>query len=308
MKIYNWVCATTIFGVTITADAQPLPASVGTVIQHTIDTISIDDPSGISWKTQLSRFGAKALLLTLEDIELPSGAEVVIRWDGGKIRMVDASRHAIPMIGVSQAELEIRGVPPGYPIRLKYELAAVLPRGRPFSFRDPPRFEEVTSIETGAIHKASHSVAAVFWQEDGRWQVCTGFMVSTRHLLTNHHCIGRPDQCERTLVIFGYRMINGVIDPGTSYTCKAVVSMDKLKELDLSVIELVVPAAVPPPPPLELATGTPRLGQPLVVLQHPQGSPMKVVRLGCDVRLWPVDSPTAYRKVGPCAPVRYGRR
>lgn len=136
MKIYNWVCATTIFGVTITADAQPLPASVGTVIQHTIDTISIDDPSGISWKTQLSRFGAKALLLTLEDIELPSGAEVVIRWDGGKIRMVDASRHAIPMIGVSQAELEIRGVPPGYPIRLKYELAAVLPRGRPFSFRD----------------------------------------------------------------------------------------------------------------------------------------------------------------------------
>ncbi|WP_447774111.1 trypsin-like serine peptidase [Variovorax boronicumulans] len=300
MRIRIWLFSAAL-GVAIAANAQSRPASVGEVVRHTVNAVAINDPSGASWRAPplgQNQEGVNALFLTLENLDLPPGAELIVRWgDREPVRITGSGRRDIPMIGTSQAQLEVRGVPVGQPIRFKYGLTAALPRGQPFSFQNPPRFEDVALIKTGPIHTASRSVAALFWLEDGQWQVCTGFMVSARHLLTNHHCIARPDQCERVQVIFGYQMVDGSIEPGMSYACKTVVRRARLEELDLSVIELVIPKAAPPLPALHLSTKTPRVDQPLTVLQHPQGAPMKVVRLGCNVRQWPVDSPTANQKV-----------
>jgi V8-like Glu-specific endopeptidase len=278
---------------------QARPALVGEVKRHVVNAVAVDDPSGVAWREPLSVQGANALFLSIEELQLPEKAELVVNVAGKKAASFKAGtqERVVPMIGTSAAVLEIKNAPAGSKIHLIYGLAAALPRGQPFSFRFPPRFEDASALPAGPVQRASDSVAALFWSEGNNWKVCSGFVVSDRHVLTNRHCISQQTQCDQLLVIFGYRTVNGDVSPGTSFSCKKLVPTATLAAADLALLELNVPANFPPPPALKFSPNAPQVGKLLTVIQHPMGNRMQIVREGCDIRQWPVDSPTAQEKI-----------
>ena len=293
----KWIL-TLIFFIAFRVTGEPRPATVGDSVRHIVNVMARDDPSGVLWRAPpLGHEGANALLLTVEELELPVGAKLIVRWNGQEVQLLGNKHHEIAMMGTSQALLEVRGQAGGQAIRLVYQIAFALPRGRPFSFKNPPRFEDISNINVPAIQLAARSVAALFWPENGQWKVCTGFMVSDRYLLTNHHCISRPEQCESLQVIFDYKLFDGAVQPGSLYRCKGLIDLPAMKEFDLALVELLIPTTAPPLVGLKLSIIEPKINQPITILQYPQGVPMKVVRLGCDVKKWPVMSPTANRNV-----------
>lgn len=278
---------------------QARPALVGEVKRHVVNAVAVHDPSGVAWRETFSVQGANALFLSIEELRLPEDAELVVSIAGKKatsFRTGDQDR-VVPLIGTSAAVLEIKNAPAGSKIRLIYGLAAALPRGQPFSFKIPPRFEDSSALPAGPVQRASDSVAALFWPEGNNWKACSGFVVSSRHVLTNRHCISHQPQCDQLLVIFGYRTVNGDISPGTSFSCKKLVPAVTLAAADLALLELNVPAHFLMPPALKFSPNTPQVGQSLTVIQHPMGNRMQIVRQGCDIRQWPVDSPTAKEKI-----------
>jgi hypothetical protein len=282
---------------------QSAPATLALLERKTVNAVAVADPSGGNWRETIKRTGARGLVIGVSDLILPEGGELIIERPGGRRSVArlrgDQARTVrwIPVLGAESIVLEIRGLTAGQPIRFTYQFGAAKPSGRPYSFQDPPRFDEAAAIAAGAWKEAAKSVAAVLWIEGGRWRVCTAFVTSQRHVLTNHHCIASQSQCDAAQIVFGYLNINGVVDPGEYYECKRVVKIQGFDQLDLSVLELKVPIDYTGvPPPLSLANDGPQIGQKLAVIQHPLGVPMKIVWRGCDVRGLPVLSPTSKSK------------
>lgn len=206
-----------------------------------------------------------------------------------------AHSHWVPVMGSSTAIIEVKGSVSGsQPLSMRLEFGEAIPGGRPFSFQDPPRFELLNSASPTKYQSAAHSVAAVYWVDGGNWRVCTGFMVSSRHFVSNHHCVATPHDCESARVIFGYREHPDRIDPGRWFACKRVVDNLSVRAFDVGALELDVQADIPDPPrALSVAPAPLVLKQSLAMLQHPFGLPMRLVRRGCDVARVSAQSPTA---------------
>jgi endonuclease G len=113
----------------------------------------------------------------------------------------------------------------------------------------------------------------------------TGFLVSSWLLLTNNHVVATPEQAAETRVRFRYETnlagrITGTIehrmDPGRFF-----VTSPK-GELDYTVVALDATAQGKPPGrkfgriPLIGATGKILLGQPVNIIQHPDGRPREI--------------------------------
>lgn len=296
---YKFSVAAALLGFAFASFAQSAPGTLATLERKEVSAIAIADPSGSNWRETLKRTGSQGLLIGVGDLTLPEGGELLIERPGGRrVALLRADQGSkvrwIPVLGAESIILEVRGVAAGQPIRFTYQFGAAKPSGKPYSFQDPPRFDEAGSLSAGVWKEAAKSVAAVIWVEGGRWRVCTAFVASKRHVLTNHHCVASQSQCDAAQIVFGYLKVNGAVDPGEYYDCKQVVKLQGFDQLDLSILELSVPkdySGVPPP--LLLANAAPKIGQELVVIQHPLGAPMKIVRRGCDVRNLPVVSPTS---------------
>lgn len=109
---------------------------------------------------------------------------------------------------------------------------------------------------------------------------CTGFLVGPDLLATAGHCITSATQCAGTTIAFGFRMdasttVRSVLDASEVYRCAAIVGRTQTTTDDWAVVRLDRAVTGRTPLPIRRA-GTVALGDPLVVMGHPSGLPLKV--------------------------------
>ena len=136
-------------------------------------------------------------------------------------------------------------------------------------------------------YRAARAVAKLtFVTADGP-AACTGFMVGDSVLLTNEHCVKSQEECETTVVLFGYEQDgSGTPQTGESTTCRKWIK--SLFDLDVSVLQLDgTPGARWGR--LDLLGRDVMANEPLLIVQHPAGEPKQFSRVDCKVST--VDAP-----------------
>ncbi|WP_175174683.1 trypsin-like serine peptidase [Achromobacter pestifer] len=261
---------------------------------------------GVIWQTSLYSMGATNFLVAIKNLSASTGEFRLLVWNESGPRpgavpeyVIDGNAMAaqeefwIPLMRSSGAVLQLESLSSVRPeLQFTYTYTAVKPVGETYSFRDPPRFVNIETVKSEALSQASRSVALLYWVENGSLRVCSGFMIGQRHLLSNYHCVATMSQCKSTRIIFGYRAeIADASNPTRWFPCKSVVKNDVLKERDLAVLELQIPANDNPPPGLEFASERLAPNQPLVIIQHPLGGPQQAVLNGCSNMRAPAKSP-----------------
>ncbi|MGO1117639.1 trypsin-like serine peptidase [Rhodovibrionaceae bacterium A322] len=105
---------------------------------------------------------------------------------------------------------------------------------------------------------------------------CSGFLVGTRTLLTNYHCIQSQQVCNATEFVFGYwREANGQLHAAQSFTCDRFLGGQA--DLDFALVTLKgMSSGQNKWPWLPLALTPPGSNAPLYIPQHPQGTPMQI--------------------------------
>jgi hypothetical protein len=98
---------------------------------------------------------------------------------------------------------------------------------------------------------------------DKRGYFCTGFLVTERVLLTNHHCLGTPGQAASAEVDFGYDTVD--TPPAETVRVSMLLVADRERDYALCLLKRPVRRGV-----LMMAAAAPG-AKPLVVLQHPEG-------------------------------------
>lgn len=108
---------------------------------------------------------------------------------------------------------------------------------------------------------------------------CTGFLVADDLLVTAGHCIETARDCERFKWAFGFKKGIQSLAKKDIYGCKEIVqqkletSFAKIKDYALIKLDRKVMDRTP----LEYRTeGKAHIGDPLVVIGHPSGLPLKV--------------------------------
>lgn len=109
---------------------------------------------------------------------------------------------------------------------------------------------------------------------------CTGFLVGPDLLATAGHCITSATSCTGTTIAFGFRMddaatVRATVDAADVYRCATIVGRVQTTTDDWAVVRL--DRAVTGHAPLAIRrTGAVTINDPLVVIGHPSGLPLKV--------------------------------
>jgi V8-like Glu-specific endopeptidase len=120
------------------------------------------------------------------------------------------------------------------------------------------------------------SVARIrFIGDDGIQYLCTGFLVATRLLITNQHCLSSPTEVRSALVDFNYDSNTSKV---ATVTCIELVAIDEA--LDYSIVRL---SANPGIGALKLTSSDVLESQPLLVIEHPGGETKQVSIIDCKV-------------------------
>jgi S1-C subfamily serine protease len=97
----------------------------------------------------------------------------------------------------------------------------------------------------------------------------TAFLIADDLLITNHHVVGSEDAAAETTVSFDYQLgLDGKPCPKTELIPKKGGLFCACEELDYAVLQLPSSAKVPA---LSLGRSVPAAGEPVTVIQHPNG-------------------------------------
>jgi hypothetical protein len=156
--------------------------------------------------------------------------------------------------------------------------------------RDPRAVRVVAASTLGAARELCEGERFAEQPEPGQ---CSGTLIGPRLLLTAGHCMSSPGDCSPSRPwVFGYRYVApGVLAGLTAddvYRCVRVVALRETATLDFAVIELDRPVVGRLPAPIatpDADGGAPvRVGDPVTLIGHPNGIPMKIA--GGGVVLW----------------------
>lgn len=143
-----------------------------------------------------------------------------------------------------------------------------------------------TYSETADFRLLGRGVGKLDVVHDKGSNPCTAFMVSPRHILTNHHCIPGvlTDPRIGATEILSASFLAGFVDPGRADEADVFevnpVPVETSKELDYTVLEVI---GVPTDryPPLPLTDKLPTEGTPYWIIGHPMGKSLHISREGC---------------------------
>lgn len=176
------------------------------------------------------------------------------------------------------------------PVRLQFTIkeaaresrgGTVLSRQDRFHIRDK---DIAAYASNAAIMGVARSVAKLNFPDGDKLATCTGFMVTSDLLLTNHHCVSTIDICFGTVAVFGYqRDVSGHVTPTKQYDCLAVIKTSR--EHDYSLLRIDgSPGAPSEWGALQFnASAALADGQALYIVQHPAGEPKRIALDECSV-------------------------
>jgi endonuclease G, mitochondrial len=110
----------------------------------------------------------------------------------------------------------------------------------------------------------------------------TGFLIGQHLMLTNHHVFAAPEECRNCGIQFGYERVNGVLATGAVFGLDTSRFFYANEELDFAVVG-VSSGALGTGAPLEQfkslglipTPGKILVGQPISIIQYPEGGPKK---------------------------------
>lgn len=226
------------------------------------------------------------------------GSPVRLRTESGWLMSVPSGSAGVEsavwtgLIPGDLVEVYLDGPPDGLPTVEIDRLAFEAPdRPRPLSVRLPDdRAPLFTFAGDAALIRTARSVGRLSLVRGEEMATCSGFLVSSRHFVTNSHCISEASICDTAVAIFGnVAKPDGSVDRGREYRCRGLVAADG--DLDVAVLELEGSPGnewgV-----LRLADSDPEQGQASTIVGHPYGRPMTVSRRGCEVTAVPAKSGT----------------
>jgi V8-like Glu-specific endopeptidase len=146
----------------------------------------------------------------------------------------------------------------------------------------------VTNIKTVAYGQGMGLCATEPFFEQETAAFCSGFLVAPDTIVTAGHCVRTQASCESTKFVFGFKMATSGQQPRSVssdmvFNCsKLIHSVSAAAGEDFAVVKLDRP--VTHVSPLAYRTADkPAEGDPLVVIGHPAGLPLKVAD-GANVR------------------------
>ena len=110
----------------------------------------------------------------------------------------------------------------------------------------------------------------------------TGFLITDDVMLTNHHVFAKATECRGCGIQFGYEKRDGRLSPGTVFLLDPTVLFYASKDLDFAIVGVRALAvdgvtAIGQFKSLTLipTTGKVLVGQPISIIQYPEGGPKK---------------------------------
>jgi V8-like Glu-specific endopeptidase len=156
------------------------------------------------------------------------------------------------------------------------------------SIIEPNDLESMASIRNDRpeIYSAGQSVARLSIIKKNGAFVCTGFMIDEERMITNEHCVNQEQHCRNTSALFGYHSKNSTVPSSEEVQCVELIGADP--DLDVALLRLKRRPGERWGA-LTLASDTPALNEPAVIIQHPGGQIKQISRRDCTVRTFPAD-------------------
>ena len=253
-----------------------------------------DRGDGVSWEGSASAPGALYLRLRFSEIVSPAGGSqrIVVRGaDERTLVSYSADRFGAqselwtPVLFSPSVTVHVHGEPPaGFSFKVDRVLRQADLQGRMTPQSILPSWKALD--ELGLSDPARPLAGGVAKLYVGEGYVCTGFLVSDRGVLTNHHCLEKSIDYQRTKdepaiscsdieVQFGFDLQPS---PRASVrlSCRGVLARDA--PLDFALLE--VDQGATRRPVLALAPRAPASPEPVYVIHHPAGLAKKV-SAGC---------------------------
>jgi hypothetical protein len=110
---------------------------------------------------------------------------------------------------------------------------------------------------------------------------CSAFLIAPDIMVTAGHCISTDSSCESARFVFGFKMISDKIPtilevPSSEvYSCAKVIHTITTDDDDFAVVRLDRPVTEHSPL-LYRSSGSPQLGESLMVMGYPEGLPVKI--------------------------------
>ncbi len=138
------------------------------------------------------------------------------------------------------------------------------------------------------VQRVSPSIAKLEYIRDGSKFTCSRFLVDPTKLVTNAHCVDSQAICDTAIAVFGYQKLShGGISLGDQYRCGTYLGSDTTIDAAAVVLTKRPDEADDARKPLELAARPVALNEPLLLVQHPGGSPKMVSVEGCSASTLP---------------------
>lgn len=158
------------------------------------------------------------------------------------------------------------------------EATVALVRNNKVALRSDGRYQLDASTTFGASYRLC---AAEPYREQPNPAFCSGFMVGPDLIATAGHCVTSARDCRNTSFVFTFRLdgpgaLRTVVEGSDVYACSSIVGrVQSGSGEDWAVLRTDRPIVGRAPLAIR-RTGSVSLGEPLVVMGHPAGLPLKI--------------------------------
>lgn len=257
-------------------------------------------PTTLYWQKQIQKIGSHYLRLHLSDIQglcdnqgilelRTRSGRLVHEYPGGDL----IKRKSFWTVVIPGDYVLISLYAPSAPVDFSFiidQIAYQAYSGAPLSTWGEDDKEPIADYADDPLVSAvERSVARLYFIENGKSSTCTGFLIDSGQLITNHHCVNTQEVCETAIAVFGYQYdTNGLLNFGEQFECAQMVPGKHSYELDYTILGL---SGTPWTKwgSLGLQLADPEIGAPLFIVQHPGGLPKQISKIDCKALAVPID-------------------